>query len=67
MLSDKKTNSQIILDIHGLLTQVNFRLQAIQIIEQHIQEDDIRDFLLDLVIYDIKTVMDDTGLIFPFR
>lgn len=67
MLSDTKTNKQIMLSLYGLMGTVQLRIKAFETISKVIEDPEMRELLEDLIIYDIRTVLDDIGTVFPFR
>jgi|SanBayMetagenome_1026888.scaffolds.fasta_scaffold12851_1 DnaJ-domain-containing protein 1 len=66
MLSDVKTNRQVVSDLKDLLRQIDLRLQAFEIAEK-LDNPEIKEILQDMIVYDLSAIMDDKHAIFPFQ
>jgi hypothetical protein len=67
MITDKCSNKEIIKNLYSLLKEINFRLEAFENIEKCELDPKTVEFMQDLIIYDLKTIMDDDMAIFPFH
>lgn len=67
MIAEKCENKEIIKNLCSLLNDINFRVNAFNEIEKTHLDEKTRELIQDLIVYDIKTIMDDDLKIFPFR
>lgn len=67
MIAENCDNKEIIKNLCSLLNDINFRVNAFNEIEKTDLDEKTRELIQDLIVYDIKTVMDDIGCVFPFR
>lgn len=66
MITDKCDNKEIMKNLGTLLDDINFRVNAFNEIEKTHLDEKTRELIQDLIVYDIKTIMDDDLKIFPF-
>lgn len=64
MITPNTNNKEIVENISLLLDQINFRLNVFHEVEKVNFDKKTVELIQDLIIYDLKTIMDDN--IFPF-
>lgn len=64
MIAENCDNKEIMQRLYSLLKEINFRVNAFEAIEKTNLDQKTVELIQDLIIYDLKTIMDDN--IFPF-
>lgn len=66
MLTKKTDNKEVMTKLLSLLDEINFRVNAFNEIAKADLDEKTVEFVQDLIIYDLHSIMDDHHAVFPF-